>query len=78
MNIDVYGEAFDIITRSVKLNMQFREDCQPKNERELYDIMLECCSYQLLNDFVDKKFTPMEFNAIRNEIADILHNAFNK
>ena len=49
----------------------------PMNEDELYDFMLEECAYILTENFLDGRFTPMEYNAIRNELAQIIFELFN-
>lgn len=50
----------------------------PTNSGELYDTMVEEISYNLTNDFIEGKLSPMEYNSVRNDIARILWAAFEK
>ncbi len=50
----------------------------PDNHQELYEIMVEGCAYILTEGLLDGTYTPMEYNAIRNELADVLWNMFEK
>lgn len=51
---------------------------EPDNNEELYEFMTEMCSNILTKDFIDGKYTPMEYNAIRNELGKLLWKLFEK
>lgn len=48
----------------------------PSTNMELWQTMLDECASILTEEFVAGKFTPMEYNAVRNEIASILNPIF--
>jgi len=48
----------------------------PDNDRELYDYMVEGCAFIISEKFIDGELTPMEYNDLRNEVADILWKIF--
>lgn len=52
--------------------------CRPEfeNNMELWEFMLSECSYILAEKFLEGNYNPMEYNAIRNEIARILDEIF--
>jgi hypothetical protein len=50
----------------------------PDNHQELYETMVEGCAFILTEWFLDGRYTPMEYNAIRNELAEVLWNMFEK
>lgn len=49
---------------------------KPDDEDELWETMLSECAFILTEDFLDGKYTPMQYNDIRNEVAEILTNIF--
>lgn len=51
---------------------------EPKDATELWEVMVEECAFILTEDFLDGKYTAMQYNAIRNELSDILNGIFNK
>lgn len=50
----------------------------PDNHQELYETMVEGCAFILTEGLLDGTYTPMEYNAIRNELAKVLWNMFEK
>ena len=73
---DTHLEAIEIISEHTKDYMQ-SANYTPNDVDELYNTMVEECSRYLTIDFVvGKKYTPMQYNALRNEIALILWDAF--
>ena len=49
---------------------------EPKNNQELWEFMIEECGFILADYFREGKYTPMEYNALRNEVAKILNDIF--
>ena len=49
---------------------------EPDNAEELYDYMVEECAYILTTKLLSKEYTPMQYNAIRNELGDQLWDIF--
>ena len=48
----------------------------PNDSHELYDFMVDHCSRILVGKLLSKEFTPMQFNAIRDEVAHQLFDCF--
>lgn len=70
-------ETRNIIVRATD-DMMRSVSPEPANNEELYEDMTEICSAVLVDDFLDGKYTPMEYNAIRNGIAKVLWDLFEK
>ena len=51
---------------------------KPENATELWETMIQECAYILTEDFLNGKYTPMQYNAIRNELANVLNGIFAK
>lgn len=49
---------------------------EPKNNRELYEFMREECAFLLTQRLFDEELTPMEYNEVRNILADALWRIF--
>ena len=75
IKLDAKYEARHIIS-TVTDNMIRSTNYEPANNDELYECMTEECANILTEDFLDGKYTPMEYNAIRNELAKVLWNIF--
>lgn len=67
--------ARQIISEHTEATMNCTE-YHPKNDRELYDIMVGECAFILTEKLLDGELTPMEYNDVRNELADILWKIF--
>lgn len=74
-HIDISWEATNIIMRHTEAFMS-SAGYEPANDEELYDMMVQECSYLLVLDLLSHKYTPMQYNAIRNEIAKQLADVF--
>lgn len=74
-HIDISWEASKIIMDHTGAFMSGVE-CNPENEAELYDIMVEECAYLLTTKLLSHEYTPMEYNAIRNELGKQLADVF--
>ena len=74
-HIDIAWEATNIICKHTEAYMSGTE-YKPNDAHELYETMVEQCSYMLTTKFLAKEYTPMQYNAIRNEIANQLFNCF--
>ena len=48
------------------------------NNQTLYDRMVEECAFILTEKLLDDTYTPMQYNAVRNELAKMLWNVFGK
>lgn len=70
-------EARNIIAEHTGAYMQSTES-RPENNQELYEDMVEGCAFVLTEWFIDGKYTPMEYNAIRNELGKVLWDLFEK
>ena len=75
MVIDINYAARNIIHQHTKAFMS-AANYEPESNEELWDCMLSECSFILTEDFIEGKYTPMEYNAIRNEVAKILNGIF--
>lgn len=69
------SEARSIIQRHTEAVMHCAH-CEFDNERELFEFMMGECAFILTQDFLEGKYTPMEYNAIRNELAKLLNGIF--
>ena len=59
-------------TEAFMSSVEFR----PKNNRELYDEMVDNCAFILTEKFLNGELTPMEYNDTRNELAGLLWKIF--
>lgn len=75
VSLDYAWEASNIIMKHTEAFMR-SANYEPKTADELYDTMVEECSYLLTLDLLSKKYTPMQYNAIRNELAKQLADIF--
>lgn len=75
INIDIKNEAMDIIIDHAKGFMSCG-DYNPDTTDDLWDTMLHECAFVLVKRFVDGMYTPMEFNAVRNELAKTINDLF--
>jgi hypothetical protein len=75
ITINPVFKAHNIIVRATD-DMMRSVSPEPANNEELYEYMTEMCSAVLTEDFLDGTYTPMEYNAIRNELAKVLWNIF--
>lgn len=48
------------------------------DNQTLYNRMAEECAFVLTEKLLDGTYTPMQYNAIRNELAKMLWNVFEK
>lgn len=53
-------------------------ELHPKSNRELYEYMTEECAFILAEQLLNGELTPMEYNNVRNELADMLWSIFEK
>ena len=75
-DFDTNLEAIEIISEHTKDFMQ-SANYTPETAHDLYETMVEECSRYLTIDFlIEKKYTPMQYNALRNEIARLLYDTF--
>lgn len=47
-----------------------------ETNEEMLDFMIQECAFILTEKFLEGKYTPMQFNAIRNELSTILNQKF--
>ena len=50
--------------------------CEFNSNQDMLDVTTEECAFILTNRLVEGKYTPMQFNAVRNELAELLWNIF--
>ena len=48
------------------------------SNQDLYDFTVEQCAFILTEKLLDGTYTPMQYNAVRNELAKMLWNVFEK
>ena len=48
----------------------------PENNRALYELMTEECACTITNKLIEGELTPMEYNDVRNELAELLWKIF--
>lgn len=77
MAIDIHTTARSIIQEHTAGYMS-AANYIPEDAHELWETMINECSYILTEDFLDGKYTPMEYNAIRNELANTINGIFGK
>ena len=77
ITLDAMLTAHKIIAQATDDAMR-STDYEPSNNEMLYEFMTEMCSNILANDFITGKYTPMEYNAIRNQLAKLLWTLFEK
>ena len=46
------------------------------SNEEMYECMVSECAFILVTDFIEGKYTPMQYNAVRNELAKLLWGIF--
>ena len=68
-------EVRNIISEHISALMQ-GSSYNPKSVKQLYDFMIAECSNILTERLINGTYTPMEYNAIRNELASTLWNIF--
>lgn len=73
--LDIKQEARRIIKEHTEGFMNGTQ-YKPEDEDELWETMLSECAFILTEDFLDGKYTPMQYNDIRNEVAEILTRIF--
>lgn len=73
---DAESEAINILEEHTKAYM-----CAALPEfdtnKELYECVNEECAFILTQRFVHGGYTPMQYNAVRNELAKLLWRLFN-
>ena len=50
--------------------------CKFNSNQDMLDVTTEECAFILTNRLVEGKYTPMQFNAVRNELAELLWKVF--
>ena len=70
-SIDPMMEAKDIIQEHIYAFI-LGAIAKPETERDLYKMMAEECAFILLERRLEGKYTPLQFNAVRNAIASLL------
>lgn len=50
----------------------------PESNEKLLEFMTDECAFILSEHFMDGEYNPMEYNAIRNELARLLWSLFEK
>ena len=68
-------EARNVISKHTEAYMQ-SVNYKPESHQELYDTMTEQCAFILTEAFLNGEYTPMEYNALRNEVSDMLWDIF--
>ena len=48
-----------------------------EDNMELWEFMLSECAFIISEKFLEGKYNPMEYNAVRNKVAYILNKIFN-
>ena len=50
--------------------------CEFNSNQDMLDVTTEECAFILTNRLVEGKYTPMQFNSVRNELAELLWKIF--
>lgn len=74
---DINFEARMIIADHTEGMMSCTSSYEPESHMEFWEYMLSECAFILSEKFLDGNYTPMEYNAIRNELAKIINAIFN-
>lgn len=56
--------------------MSCTSDLTFDNIQDMWEFTLEECAFILTNKLLEGKYSPMQFNAIRNELAKLINNIF--
>lgn len=75
--MDYAYEASKILCENTNAYMQ---GCHAKydSNREMMEDVYENCAFILTNYLIEGKYTPMQFNAIRNELGKAIWNIFER
>lgn len=73
MNVEL--EARDIIAEHTEGLMKSTH-LERETNSELYDVMVEGCSFILTERLLEGKYTPMQYNDIRNVLGNMLWTIF--
>lgn len=73
MNVEL--EARDIIAEHTEGLMKSTH-LERETNSELYDMMIEGCSFILTERLLEGKYTPMQYNDIRNVLGSIIWTLF--
>lgn len=68
-------EALSIIAEHTQ-GFMMSTDYVPETNMNLMDAMMHECAFILTDKWLDGDYTPMEYNAVRNELAHIFWRQF--
>lgn len=74
---DAEREAKDVMYEHTSAYIKSVE-CHPKSEMELYEDMVDQCGYILTTRLLEGKYTLLEYNKIRNALAELLWGLVSK
>lgn len=74
-HFDPATEANNILCEHTAAFMEGIHAEYDSNE-QMYDCTVEECAFILTTNLVEGKYTPMQFNAVRNELAKLLWSIF--
>ena len=75
--MDYAYEASKILCENTNAYMQ-SVYAEYDNNRDMMEDMYENCAFILTNYLIEGKYTPMQFNAIRNELGKAIWNIFER
>ena len=73
--VDIKHEVRDILIKLTD-DMMRSVSYEADNNEELYEYMTEGCAAVLVERFMDGEYSPMTYNTLRNELANVLWNIF--
>ena len=73
--MDYIHEASKILHENTNAYMQ-GVYAEYDSNRDMMEDMYNNCAFILTNYFIEGKYTPMQFNAIRNELGKMIWNIF--
>lgn len=75
--MDYAYEASKILCENTNAYMQSVR-AEYTSNRDMMEDMYENCAFILTNYLIEGKYTPMQFNAIRNELGKAIWNIFER
>ena len=75
--MDYAYEASKILCENTNAYMQ-GVHAEYESNRDMMEDMYENCAFILTNYLIEGKYTPMQFNAIRNELGKAIWNIFER
>ena len=76
--MDYKYEAKNILYRHSEGVMSCTSDLTFDSVQNMLEFTIQECAWILTDDFLEGKYNPIQFNAIRNELAKLINDIFEK